>query len=83
MNLTMIAVIVIAAVLALWPQIVAVAKKFKLPKADDHVDYPTYGEAMIALAVVRERLVDTDCLADDAHNAIEVITHALVEGSSQ
>jgi hypothetical protein len=83
MDPKMIAVIAVALVVALWPQILAFAKKVKLPKVDEYNGYPSYNEAMIALAIVRERLVETGCLADDAHNAIEVVTHALVEGSDQ
>jgi len=83
MDPKMIAVITVALVVALWPQILAVAKKIRLPRVDEYEGYPTYSDAMVALAVVRERLVETDCLAEDAHKAIEVITHALVEGSDQ
>lgn len=86
MDPKMIAVITVALVVALWPQILAVAKKIRLPSiplVDEYEGYPTYSDAMVALAVVRERLVETDCLAEDAHKAIEVITHALVEGSDQ
>jgi len=84
MDPKMIAAIAVAAVIVLWPQIWEMLKKVRLPSlpvAED--DGPTFNDAMVALARVRERLVITDCLADDAHNAIEVITHALVEGSDQ
>lgn len=80
------AVISVAAVVVLWPQIVAIAKKIKMPSlpvVDERDDEPTFNDAMISLARVRERMVATDCLADDARHAIEVITHALVEGSDQ
>jgi len=80
------AVVAVAAVVALWPQIVAIAKKIKMPSlpvVDESDDDPTFNDAMVALARVRERMVITDCLADDANKAIEVITHALVEGSDQ
>ena len=79
-DLKMVLVVAAAALLVLWPQVVALLKKVKLPKSSGE---KSYSEAMMALAVVRERLIDTDCFADDANNAIEVITHALVEGSDQ
>jgi len=84
MDPKMLAVVAVAAVVALWPQIVAIAKKIRMPSIPvvDGND-PTFNDAMVALARVRERMVITDCLADDAHKAIEVITHALVEGSDQ
>jgi|AACY02.17.fsa_nt_gi hypothetical protein len=84
MDPKMIALVAVALVVALWPQVWDVLKRLKLPSLPEKkADNLTYGEAMIALAVVRERLVETDCLADDANKAIEVITHSLVEGSDQ
>lgn len=86
MDPKMLAIVAVAAVVALWPQIVAIAKKIKMPSlpvVDDYDGDPTFNDAMVALALVRERMVITDCLEDDAHKAIEVITHALVEGSDQ
>lgn len=46
---------------------------------------PTYQDAMAALAMVRKRILGTNAegVPKDAAAAIEVITHALVEGSDQ
>lgn len=39
--------------------------------------------AIDALAVVRNRLVDTGCLDDAAKGAIEAVTHALISGTDK
>lgn len=43
----------------------------------------SYQQAMLALSVVRSRLIQTGGVPDDAGKAIEVVTHALVDGSDK
>lgn len=40
-------------------------------------------KALLALAEVRQRLVDAGGVPDDADSAIEVLTHALLAGSDK
>ena len=42
-----------------------------------------FSAAIGALAVVRNRLVDTGCLDDPAKAAIENVTHALISGTDK
>lgn len=78
-----------AGVFAFWPQISAAVKLAmqSLPKVATKVttqkNVVSYQRAMLALAEVRARLDQTGGVPSDAGKAIEVITHALVEGSSQ
>jgi|GEM_PF-2497752 len=44
---------------------------------------PDFSFAIDALAVVRNRLVDTGCLDDVAKGAIEAVTHALISGTDK
>ena len=44
---------------------------------------PDFSFAIDALAVVRNRLVDTGCLDDSAKGAIEAVTHALISGTDK
>jgi hypothetical protein len=44
---------------------------------------PDFSFAIDALAVVRNRLVDTGCLDDAAKAAIEAVTHALISGTDK
>ena len=44
---------------------------------------PDFSFAIDALAVVRNRLVDTGCLDDAAKGAIEAVTHALISGTDK
>lgn len=57
----------------LWPHLAKLARRSAV----------SYQEAMLALAAVRARLVQTGGVPDDAGKAIEVVTHALVEGSDK
>lgn len=43
----------------------------------------TFPTAIDALAVVRNRLVETGCMDDAAKAAIEAVTHALVAGTDK
>lgn len=78
-----------AALVVLWPQIYAVVKKFRMPALIPPIapaapaSSVSYQESMLALADVRKRLEQTGGLPEDAGHAIEVITHALVEGSGK
>lgn len=74
-----------AGVFAFWPQISAAVKLAmqSVPKVAAKKDVVSYQRAMLALAEVRSRLDQTGGVPSDAGKAIEVITHALVEGSSQ
>ena len=42
-----------------------------------------FSTAIAALAVVRNRLVDTGCLDEPAKAAIENVTHALISGTDK
>jgi hypothetical protein len=42
-----------------------------------------FSAAIDALAVVRNRLVDTGCLDEPAKAAIEAVTHALISGTDK
>ena len=42
-----------------------------------------FSYAIDALAVVRNRLVDTGCLDDAAKAAVEAVTHALISGTDK
>lgn len=42
-----------------------------------------FSYAIDALAVVRNRLVDTGCLDEPAKAAIEAVTHALISGTDK
>lgn len=82
MTTLQVAAVIGGALLAFWPQVWALVKSIKLPKPRPaQSDSVNYTEAMIALALVRQRLVETGGVPEDAGHAIEVITHALVEGS--
>lgn len=43
----------------------------------------TFPAAIDALAIVRNRLVETGCMSDPATAAVEAITHALVAGTDK
>lgn len=76
----------VAAVVVLWPQIYALVKKVKVPAIVPPSVVSggvSYQESMLALADVRKRLEQTGGIPEDASHAIEVITHALVEGSGK
>lgn len=64
------------AVIVLWPQIASLVKLRRRATV-------SYQDAMVSLAVVRGRLIQTGGVPDDAGKAIEVVTHALVEGSDK
>lgn len=53
------------------------------PAPKKEVDVPTYQEALARIAYVRARLKATDCLGGDESAAIELLTHALVQGSDK
>ena len=76
-----------AVIIAFWPNIKAIAlSSFSWAAKKRPQPSPagvSYQQAMIALAEVRARMVQTGGVPEDANSAIEVITHALVEGSSQ
>ncbi len=50
------------------------------PVGDDEVSFV---DAIDALAAVRNRLVKTGCLSEEAAGAIEKITHALIAGTDK
>lgn len=74
-----------AVLLVLWPQVWAMIQKVKIPavKLPSVGGAVSYQESMLALATVRRRLEATGGVPNDAGHAIEVITHALVEGSGK
>lgn len=82
------ALIAAAAVLFLWPsskprerQPVKSPSPFDLPvQAKGH---PAYQLSIMALTLVRQRLIATDSLADDQKKAIDTLTLSLVAGSDR
>jgi len=77
------AAVALAAVVALWPQILWVLKTVKLPSFKAASASVGYQDSLVALATVRRRLDETETMADDVNAAIELITHALVQGSAK
>lgn len=76
-----------AAVFLLGPQIVEMIKFLVPANLLDRSTLTkrgvTFHQSLTALAVVRQRLVDTGGLPQDADSAIEVLTHALLAGSDK
>jgi hypothetical protein len=74
-----------AALVGLWPKLAPYLKRLPSPAPAPAPARPgvTYQAAMVALASVRARLVETGGVSDEAGKAIEAITHALVQGSDQ
>jgi hypothetical protein len=78
-----------AVAVAAWPGLAGLVKRIPLvvPKPAPQPPAPTagvaYQEAMLALAVVRTRLVQTDGLTDAAAKAVATITQELVAGSDK
>lgn len=75
-----------AAVLLAGPQIVDFAKMLfpmKLLKPSSTPKKVSLHQSLLALAEVRQRLVDAGGVAEDADSAIEVLTHALLAGSDK
>lgn len=77
MSLTQVLLVAAAAAIAVGPSLVAALKTLRPSRA---VSYQT---AMLSLSVVRARLIQTGGVPDDAGKAIEVVTHALVDGSDK
>lgn len=77
MSFTQIALIVAASAVAIGPGVYSAVKNLRPSRA------VSYQAAMMALSVVRARLVQTGGVPDDAGKAIEVVTHALVDGSDK
>ena len=71
-----------AALVGLWPKVAPFLKRLPAPAVPARTGV-TYQAAMVALASVRARLVETGGVSDEAGKAIEAITHALVQGSDQ
>lgn len=89
MNLETILLTVGAVAVAAWPGLAGLVKRLPLvlpkpsPKPAPVEAKVAYQEAMLALAVVRTRLVQTDGLTDAAAKAVATITQELVVGSDQ
>ena len=77
------AAVVVAAAVAFWPQIFWLLKTVKIPSFRPASTSVGYQDSLVALATVRRRLDETETMADDVHAAIELITHALVQGSAK
>ena len=82
--------IVAAVVVAFWPQIVSLAEQAAGWAASDDHDHapapmrgPSYKDSIAALASVRLRLRETQCLDDERKKAIDVLTLGLVDGSDK
>lgn len=73
-----------AAALFLWP---GKQKTIKSPTPFDipapQKGHPAYQAAIMALTLVRQRLIATDALSDKEKAAIDAITLALVAGSDR
>jgi hypothetical protein len=79
----------LASVLVFWPTIskslsggFSWLKKTGEKKTLD-AENVTFHQSLIALSTVRKRLADAGGVANDADSAIEVLTHALLEGSEK
>lgn len=80
-----------AVAVAAWPGLAGLVKRVQLviplprpsPKPAPAEAGVAYQEAMMALAVVRTRLVQTDGLTDAAAKAVATITQELVVGSDK
>lgn len=75
-----------AVIIAFWPNIksaVVATFSWASKKRPPSISNISYQQSMIALAQVRARMVQTGGVPTDANSAIEVITHVLVEGSSE
>lgn len=77
MSLTQILLVAAAVAIAVGPAAFSALKMLRPSRA------VSYHAAMMALSVVRSRLVQTGGVPDDAGKAIEVVTHALVDGSDK
>jgi hypothetical protein len=91
-DITAIALSVVAVLLALaWNPLVAWVRSAMASSGPlSPVPAPPAGPvrtpfsaAIDALAVVRNRLVDTGCLDEPAKAAIEAVTHALISGTDK
>lgn len=89
MSLETILLTIGAVAVAAWPGLAGLVKRLPLvlpkpsPKPAPAEDGIGYQEAMLALAVVRTRLVQTDGLTDAAAKAVATITQELVVGSDK
>lgn len=89
MSLETILLTVGAVAVAAWPGLAGLVKRLPAvlpkpsPRPDPAKDVVEYQEAMLALAVVRTRLVQTDGLTDAAAKAVATITQELVSGSDK
>lgn len=72
-----------AALVGLWPKLAPYLKRLPSPAPAPTRPGVSYQAAMVALASVRARLVETGGVSDEAGKAIEAITHALVQGSDK
>lgn len=77
------AAVALAAAVAFWPQILWLLKTVKIPSFRPASTVVGYQDSLVALATVRRRLDETETMADDVNAAIELITHALVQGSAK
>ena len=75
--------VALAAAVAFWPQILWLLKAVKIPSFKPASTAVGYQDSLVALATVRRRLDETETMADDVNAAIELITHALVQGSAK
>lgn len=90
MTWMQVAALAVAAGVAFWPQIVSMVEQAGGWAASDDHDHapatlrgPTYRDAISALASVRLRLRETQCLDDDRKRAIDALTLGLVDGSDK
>lgn len=72
MTVQQIVLVAVAGIVGLYPVFVGLFRRAV-----------SYQRAMLSLAVVRKRLLETGGVPEDAAKAIEVITHALVDTSDK
>lgn len=78
------AAVALAAAVAFWPQILWLLRTVKIPSFKPAASTAVgYQDSLVALATVRRRLEETETMASDVNAAIELITHALVQGSAK
>lgn len=86
MSLETILLTIGAVAVAAWPGLAGLVRRLPLvvPKpAPKPAAVVGYQEAMLALAVVRTRLVQTEGLTEPASKAVAAITQELVTGSDK
>jgi len=84
MTVEQIAIGAVAAVVAMWPQVMAAARRFLTkPQPAKPEAAVSFEVAVQNLSLVRSRLLATALLAEEQRKAIDTLTLALVAGSEK